>query len=154
MIRKANALGSKVFHTWFKLGMICILIICLIWPLSETIANTIQLTTINSRETARVWITNNLPRDAHIAIESYSPFIDPTQYSVQGFGKIIDYEPNWYIQNGFDYLVFSQGMYGRYFQEPNKYPNEITAYDRFFGQFNLVKKFVDGNYEIRIYKVK
>jgi 4-amino-4-deoxy-L-arabinose transferase-like glycosyltransferase len=151
--RNANALRSNVFHRWFNLAMVCLLLVCLIWPSSQTIKDTIQLTAVNSRATARIWIADNLPRGSHIAIESYSPFIDPTQYSVQGLGEIINYAPNWYIQNGFDYLVFSQGMYGRFFLEPKKYPNEVTEYDRFFGQFFLVKKFNDGNYEIRIYKV-
>jgi hypothetical protein len=73
---------------------------------------------------------------------------------VQGFGRLIDHEPEWYVEKGFDYLVFSQGMYGRFYQNPERYKKEILQYEDFFRRFNLVNVFTDGGYEIRIYKVK
>ena len=154
LAKKLNTLGTKAIQRGSSIAIASILILCLIWPLSKTISDSIQLTQINSRATARIWITNNLPRGTHIAIESYSPFIDPDQYSVQGFGEIIEHEPNWYVQNGYKYVVFSQGIYGRFFREPKKYAIEISKYETFFGQFSLVKKFSDGNYEVRIYGVQ
>ena len=123
-------------------------------PISKTIADTRRLTTVDSRETARIYIDNNLPPGAKIAIESYSPFVNPSKFSVQGFGRMIDHEPEWYIQQNFDYLVFSQGMYGRFYREPERYRNEISQYDNLFGQFNLEKIFTDGGYEVRIYRVR
>jgi len=73
---------------------------------------------------------------------------------VQRFGRMIDHEPGWYIQQNFDYLVFSQGMYGRFYREPERYRNEISQYDNLFRQFNLVMMFTDGGYEVRVYRVK
>lgn len=131
-----------------------LLIAVLALPISKTIADTRSLTTVNSRETARIWIDNNLPPGSKIAIESYSPFVNPSRFSVQGFGRIIDHEPEWYIGQGFDYLVFSQGMYGRFYQEPERYESEISQYNNFFRQFYLVKKFTDGGYEVRVYRVR
>lgn len=131
-----------------------LVIAVLVTPISKTIADTRGLTTVNSRETARIWIDNNLPPGAKIAIESYSPFIDPSRFSVQGFGRMIDHEPEWYVEQGFDYLVFSEGMYGRFYQEPDRYKSEILQYENLFTRFNLVRIFSDGGYEIRVYKVK
>jgi len=108
----------------------------------------------NSRETARIWIEQNLPEGSRLAIESYSPFINPEKFLVQGVGQIIDHDLNWYYEQDFDYLVFSQGMYGRYFAEPQKYNEQVKKYQKFFDELPLVKIFRDGNYEIRIYKVK
>ena len=68
--------------------------------------------------------------------------------------RIIDHEPEWYIENGFEYLVFSQGMYGRFYLEPERYNMQVSQYDSFFNRFELIMKFIDGDYEIRIYKVK
>ena len=67
---------------------------------------------------------------------------------------MIDYEPEWYRQNGFDYLIFSQGMYGRFYAEPERYSMEVAQYDDLFNRFTLTRKFSDGGYEIRIYKAK
>ncbi len=86
-----------------------------------------------------------------VAIESYAPFVDPTRFQVQSFYSIIDQEPQWYIDQEFDYLVFSQGMYRRFYREPKRYSNEIRHYDTVFSHFKLVKAFSDGGYEVRIY---
>jgi len=123
-------------------------------PLWNTAQNAIQLTTVNSRTTARRWVNSNLPAGARIGVESYAPFIDPGRFSLQGFGRMIDNPPDWYIGNGFEYLIFSQGMYGRYYLEPDKYPHEIALYNAFFNRFDLVDTFDDGGYEIRVYRVK
>lgn len=126
----------------------------LMLPASKTFANVRLLTTVNSRETARMWIADNLPSGARIALESYAPFVDPSRFSIQGFGAMIDHESEWYIEQGFDYLIFSQGMYGRFYREPESYPAEISQYNNLFERFNLLRIFTDGGYEVRIYKVR
>jgi len=67
---------------------------------------------------------------------------------------MIDRTPDWYVANGFEYLVFSQGMFGRFYADPARYGVEIAAYEAFFEQFRPVKSFDDGGYEIRIYKIE
>jgi 4-amino-4-deoxy-L-arabinose transferase-like glycosyltransferase len=123
-------------------------------PASKTLANARLLTTVNSRETARAWMVDNLPSGSKIAIESYAPFLDPSRFFVQAFGAMIDHEPEWYIEQGFDYLVFSQGLYGRFYREPMRYGTEVAQYDDLFQRFNLLMIFTDGGYEVRVYKVK
>jgi len=145
----------KLWQRYLSLTVLTSLAIAVLaLPLSKTIADTHRLTTVDSRKTARIWIDNNLPPGSKIAIESYSPFINPSKFSVQGFGRLIDHEPEWYVEQGFDYLVFSQGMYGRFYQNPARYKKEVLQYDNLFRRFNLVKIFTDGGYEIRVYRVK
>jgi hypothetical protein len=121
---------------------------------SNTIKSTTQLTTVNSRETARIWVTDHIQPGSKIALESYAPFIDPDSFSVQGFVMLIDNEPEWYVENHFEYLIFSQGIFRRYFNEPIRYSTEVTKYNALFERFTLIEIFNDGNYEIRIYKVQ
>jgi hypothetical protein len=151
---RARTLQSKMSKKASILAIASLLAIGLIMPISETITNTIRLTTVDSRETARIWINDNLPAGARIAIESYSPFVEPTRFSVQSFGAMLDHDPEWFIGQGFDYLVFSQGMYKRFYHEPERYGLEISQYDNLFKQFHLLRLFTDGGYEVRIYKVK
>ena len=132
---------------------IFIILVSLILPLLQTVQGGFRLTAIDSRETARIWINRNLPPGSRIAIESYSPYVDPHRYTVQGFGWMIDETPEEFVANHFDYLVVSQGVYRRFYLEPDRYPNEIAKYDRLFRVFDLVKQFTDGGYEIRIYHI-
>ncbi|HXF70054.1 MAG TPA: glycosyltransferase family 39 protein [Thermoflexus sp.] len=154
LIDRASKLQSQTSRELSISAIICLTIISLIFPISKTITDTIRLTIVDSRETARIWINNHLPAGAKLAIESYSPFVDPSRFSVHGFGRIIDHEPEWYVEQGFDYLIFSQGMYGRFYLDPERYQSEISKYENFFQRFDLVKIFTDGNYEIRLYKVR
>jgi 4-amino-4-deoxy-L-arabinose transferase-like glycosyltransferase len=154
LLGKANALQSKLLRQMSAFAIVGFLVVGLILPASKTITDTLRLVTPDSRETARIWMDNNLPVGAKIAIESYSPYVDPSRFHVQGFGRMIDHEPEWYIDQGFDYLVFSQGMYKRFYLEPEKYGIEISQYNDLFEQFPLVRLFTDGGYEVRVYEVK
>jgi Fe2+ transport system protein FeoA len=118
-----------------------------------TIADARLLSPTNIRAVARVWIADNLPPGAKVAIESYAPFVDPVLFTVQGYRQMIDHNLAWYVQQDFDYLVFSEGMYGRFFREPDKYYNEISQYQELFSQCDLMRVFRDGRYEVRVYRV-
>jgi hypothetical protein len=146
-------LRSRPVRAASTVGLSLITIISLAIPAYNTIADGIRLNTVDSRETAGIWIENNLPPGTKIAIESYTSFVDPTRFAVQGFIQMIDQTPDWYVAQGFEYLVFGQGMFGRFYHEPEKYGAEIEQYDKFFDRFQLVRTFTDGGYEIRIYRV-
>ncbi|MDX9702909.1 MAG: glycosyltransferase family 39 protein [Candidatus Auribacterota bacterium] len=111
-----------------------------------------RLGIIDSRETARVWIEENIPLKSKIALEGYSPYIDKNKYILKGLDRIIDHPPAYYMNKKFDYLVFSEGMYGRYFKEPDQYHLNIKRYNLFFDVFDHVITFNDGDYEVKIYK--
>lgn len=108
----------------------------------------------DGRETSRIWIANNLPLGSKIGLESYAPFMEPKNYSLQSSFSMIDHDANWYVENEFDYLVFSQGMYGRYFREPDKYLSQISRYNALFSRFQRMESFTDGDYEVLVYKVQ
>ncbi len=138
---------------WLSLAASILVMLSVSWLCISTVQNTIRLTTIDSRETARAWIDYNLPGGSRVALESYSPYVDPQRFIVQGQVKMIDQSPDWYVANDIQYLVFSQGMYRRFYLEPYRYSHEVEQYENLFHAFELVKTFTDGNYEIRIYRV-
>lgn len=123
-------------------------------PLLKTVQATQILTEVSSRETSRVWINENVPAGTRIAYESYAPFIDPEIYSLLRVDKMIDYDAEWYLENGVEYLIFGNGMYGRFFQEPDRYGDEVELYNALFDRFELVKQFNDSIYEVRIFLVE
>ena len=144
LLKKALSLSTKYPRIFGTIAVLCLLAVCIFLPGIMTIKNNVQITTIDSRETSRLWINHNLPEGAKIGIEAYSPFIDPGRFSVISNGSMAIHDPAWYINQQFDYLVFSQGMYARFFADPERYGEQILAYDNLFNRFQLVKFFEDG----------
>jgi 4-amino-4-deoxy-L-arabinose transferase-like glycosyltransferase len=117
----------------------------------------------DNRESARLFLEGFLPKGTRFALESYAPFLDPERYMVKGFTRLIDQPPIWYKGQGFQYLVSSQAMYGRFFLNPQRYRGEVFRYEELFRSFELIKSFpagdfdklihMGGGYEIRIYRV-
>jgi 4-amino-4-deoxy-L-arabinose transferase-like glycosyltransferase len=134
-------------------AVIALILACLALPLSRTLADNVQLTTPNSLETARVWIERNVPPGARVAVESYSPYVDPQRFVVQGLYKLSDHLPEWYISEGYDYLVVSQRMFRRFYADPVKFADEIARYEALFSAFEESGVFTDGGYEVRVYHV-
>lgn len=126
----------------------------IIIPSFRMVKNTIAITSPDGRETSRLWIDANLPAGARIGIEPYSPFIDTARFQVEPVGAMMVHDPQWYVDNGFNYLVCSQGMFARYFADPERYPSEIAAYEAIFQRFPLIRSFSDGGYEVRVYHVQ
>jgi 4-amino-4-deoxy-L-arabinose transferase-like glycosyltransferase len=126
----------------------------ILFPTIQTVQSNVQLGQTDSREAARVWINDNLPPGAKIALEPYSPFIDTERFSFQVVGKMVDHDPQWYIDNGFDYLVFGYGMFGRFYLDPERYRDTVQRYEAFFERFALVKLFDANGYEVRVYAVR
>ncbi len=137
-----------------RAGTILLIFIAVAWPLRESIMNGKNSLQVNSRTTAQVWIEQNIPQGSRIGLEAYSPYVDPLKYDVVGVSGFLPHERNWYEENHFEYLVFSQGMYGRYYYNPEKFAAEIEQYEQLFASLKLVKIFNDGGYEIRIYRMK
>lgn len=132
------------------LAAMCALMI--VPPLQTALAANISLTQSDGRESARQWLEANLPVGARVAEEAYSPYLDTKRFVVQGFDAIVDHPTEWYPQNGFEYLVLSQGMYKRFFDEPERYSDWVAKYNQFFARFPLFARFNDNNYEIRVYR--
>lgn len=72
---------------------------------------------------------------------------------MQPFSALIEHTPEWYASNGLEYLVFGQGMFGRYYLAPEHYAREVSQHEDLFHAFDRVETFTDGGYEVRIYRV-
>jgi 4-amino-4-deoxy-L-arabinose transferase-like glycosyltransferase len=139
-------------HTLLLLAL-AVLTLVLALPLWRSIEDGFRRTRVDSRETARTWISTALPPGAKIAVEAYSPYVSPRRFQVRGFAMIPDHPLDSYLAERFEYLVFSEGMFGRFYREPHRYAEEIRQYELFFNNLELVRIFVDGGYEVRVYRI-
>jgi hypothetical protein len=124
----------------------------LIVPARGTLAADRRLTQPDGRESARRWIESNAPLGSRIALEAYSPYVDRNKFAAQGLYGLTEHAPEWYAAQGFEYLVLSQGAYGRYFADPARYPKQVEQYSQFFARYPLAARFDDNDWEIRIYQ--
>ncbi len=123
------------------------------WPLRQTVAGNLALVRIDSRRTAADWITANLPAGSRVFIESYAPYLDPDRYQVTQKTTAIEEAPDWYVEQGIDYVIISQGMFGRYYDEPERYAGSVARYEQLIARYETAKLFTDGDYVIRILRV-
>ncbi len=116
---------------------------------SRTAQNDVNLARPDAREKARVWIDANLPRGARVALEPYAPYVNHDKFTVAGFEEITAHPPEWYEQNGFEYVVFSYGSFGRFYENPTLYPEYVQQYNAFFQHYSLVADFEN---QVRVYQ--
>jgi len=102
---------------------------------------------------AREWVAHHVATDAPVVVESYGPYLDPQRFTVLGIGSIIQHDPQWYVDNKVAYVIASAGMYGRYYQDPQRYAAEVAHYDAFFARFEQAYQVRAKHGELRIYRV-
>ena len=107
----------------------------------------------DTREEARMWLDGNLPPGTRVFVEPYSPYVDSARFIVMGDASI-KYSLEWYVQNGFEYLVLSEGNYGRFFKNPERYGEAVQRYSDFFTRLSEVRRFSGNGPEIRVFKIQ
>jgi 4-amino-4-deoxy-L-arabinose transferase-like glycosyltransferase len=126
----------------------------LLVPMSRSVAGNVELNTVDSRETARLWIERHLPAGSRIVLESYSTYADPARFKVKGERFLYIKPIEWYVDGRVDYVVFGELAYGRFFDDPERYAEEVAAYRELFRRFEFVQRLDDGGYEVLVYKVR
>ncbi len=134
----------------WRAALVALTVLVALPPLAASAQNNAHILQPDGRESARVWIENNLPHGARVALEPYAPYVDRANFTVEGFEEITAHPPEWYAQNGFEYIVLSYGSYGRFLENPALYAETVNRYNAFFTQLTPVARFDDSGYEVRV----
>ncbi|HXT46720.1 MAG TPA: glycosyltransferase family 39 protein [Pseudonocardiaceae bacterium] len=98
---------------------------------------------------AQHWLDERTPSGTTVLIEPYAPWLNPARYQVLPCGRVVDCP----LPRG-GYVVASEGMYGRFTEQPKTYPADAAAYQRLFQELPQVAIFDDPTSPvIRIFKV-
>lgn len=134
---------------------VAVMILSVTYPLVQTALRSEQSQLgVASRNDARDWLNRTLPPGARVAVEAYGPVIDDKRFNVAWIGRLTDHPADWYAAQGFQYLVFSGGIFNRFYREPDKYAGDVQLYDTLFQSLQPVRIFPDEVYEIRVYRVR
>lgn len=132
-----------------------IMVLSVTYPLVQSVLRTEQgQLGVASRNEARAWINSTLQPGSRVAVEGYGPVIDDKRFRVEWIGRLADHTADWYAEQGYQYLVFSGGIFNRFYREPARYGGDIQQYDTLFDALQPVRTFPDAVYEIRVYKVR
>jgi hypothetical protein len=123
-------------------------------PLSGTLATNREFISVDGREQSRRWIEANIPSGSAIALESYAPYLRPERYRLTYLMRAAEQPVEWYREQDIQYVVFSQGMFGRYLRDPKRYPARVAAYKALWDSMPEVMRFTDGGYEVRLHRVQ
>jgi 4-amino-4-deoxy-L-arabinose transferase-like glycosyltransferase len=155
-----EGLLDRVNHWRPNLNMRVVTVICLVLllglPLAQIINRDVEFVRPDVRESAGKWIDENLPADATIALEGYTPYL--SRPNAIFLSRFIEHPLVWYQAAGVQYLVASS--YNSILNSAQLYPAEMAAYEPFLNLPNI--KTISGplehlvnepQYEIRIFKV-
>jgi hypothetical protein len=153
LVRIAAWPSDANWRRWLGVGVTAGVLLLMVIPVRQSVTQGLRLTTVDGRETARTWISENLPADATVVIEYYAPYVDPNRFSVKAVAGMIDAQTAKHLADRGGYMVFSQGMFSRYFADPVRYAEQKARYEELFRVFDLVKTFDEGGYVVHIYRV-
>lgn len=135
-------------------GLTLVLVAGLAVPFSRALAFNRTLVGPDARSASRTWIETHIPPGSRIALESYSPYLPRDRYRLEYLQLAADQPAEWYAATGIEYVVFSEGMYGRYLRDPGRYPDRAAAYQALFARFPEVQRFTAGPWAVRIHAVR
>lgn len=96
----------------------------------------------STRVAAREWMIANLPAGSRIASDFYAaPLHDSPLHTDVAFSLATDRTLEDYRALGYDYLVVSDAIYGRFRREPRRYAKEVAFYAELFRTGREVARF-------------
>lgn len=100
------------------------------------------LTQKDTRDMAKEWIESNIPQGSKIGQDAYTAALSGEAYQITKKFSLSDEQFEYYLNNGYNYIIVSDTQYKRYFHEPAKYESNIKFYRRLFEEAELIKEFV------------
>lgn len=150
LVARRPASRSRLALQTILIGLIVISSSYQTW---RSISLNIQRTTPDGREYARQWLVAHLSPQDKIAAESYTPFLDPATHAVTYLNSLRVHAPDWYVEQGYKWLVLSSDSYGRFFVDPEVYPAEVAQYTSLRDRFPEAQVFDQNGITIRILRV-
>jgi 4-amino-4-deoxy-L-arabinose transferase-like glycosyltransferase len=140
----ARALTKRWERSNLWSGMLAALGVALLLglPLIASVTFDKALSETDHREIAGEWVERNIEPGSKIAIEHYSIPFNQDEYQVRDVIRASDYDLSWYQQEGFDFLIVSDGVWEILRQEPEIYADKLNALAEITESSQLLQEFV------------
>ena len=117
-----------------------VLLLCLSVPASVALDR--ALTETDHREHAGQWVEDNITAGSKIALEHYGIPFDYDRYRVEDVIRADDHDLDWYQQQGFDFLIISDGVWEILSRQPEIYADKLGKLHDLTRSSRLMAEFV------------
>jgi 4-amino-4-deoxy-L-arabinose transferase-like glycosyltransferase len=93
------------------------------------------------RTLAAEWVNAHIPAGSKIVTEAFSIPLDAERFQVIELVRIDSEDLQWYLEEGVEYVIVSDGHWRTLFQEPESYAREIATYHEILNHSSVVKEF-------------
>jgi hypothetical protein len=93
------------------------------------------------RTLAAEWVNSNVPPGSKIVTEAFSIPLDQERFQVTQLVRIDSEDLQWYLDEGVEYVIVSDGHWRALFQEPESYAREIATYNEILNHSSVVQEF-------------
>lgn len=118
----------------------CALLLAL--PLTAASGLGLALSREDHRELAGRWVEENIPPGTKVAIEHYSIPFSYSRYEVEDILRATDHGLDWYLREGFEILIISDGVWPILRQQPEIYADKLGTYQALTDRCTLLAEFV------------
>ena len=126
-------------------------------PAAEIVVAGLQQARPSTRVLARQWLMESLPPSSRLVQEWYTAPLEGSGLEVLEVQTVASRPLEEYAREGYAIVVVSSYMYERYLAEPDRYPDQVFAYERLFTQGELLVAFepskTTGGPTIRVYRL-
>ncbi len=114
------------------IGLLIIALISVSAPAWAAFQNDAKNSGTDTRILASAWLGSNAPPAAKLWLEPFSLLLSANRYVIEGGDGAIGHDIAWYAQQRFDYVVVSEGYYGKFLADPPTYQSEAAGYASWF----------------------
>lgn len=93
------------------------------------------------RTLAAEWVNANIPTGSKVVTEAFSIPLDQERFKVVELVRIDSEDLAWYLDEGVEYVIVSDGHWRTLFQEPERYTREIATYNEILTNSSMLQEF-------------
>jgi len=137
-IMQKGRYAQRIQRFLFMTSMLVILIL----PVYRVIVLNIKWSHFTTRITMANWVKEHIPPGSLVAMETFQMVVDAPGSQIHEIGFLAEMElsPKELAAQGYDYAITNQERYGRYYAEPDRYPEAIAFYEALFKEALLIQE--------------
>jgi len=121
--------------------LVCLTALVVVLPPKAAIDFDKAIAQKDHRTLAAEWVDANVPPGSRIVVEAFSIPLDEERFDLIELVRIDSEDLEWYVEEGVEYVIVSDGHWRILFQEPERYAREIATYDEILAHSSIVQDF-------------
>jgi hypothetical protein len=126
---------------WEVPVLFCVTALVVVLPTKAAIDFDSAISQRDHRTLAAEWVNAHVPARSKIVTEVFSIPLDKARFDIIELVRIDSEALEWYLDEGVEYVIVSDGHWRILFQEPERYAREIATYHEILNHSSVVQQF-------------